>query len=221
MTNPVLYYDDVSPPVRSVLLTMAALNIDDKINKHWIHLFGAAHLRRDFVEINPLHTVPVLKDEELVLTDSHAILMYLCDVYGPGTKFTLDDPKKRAQVLNRLCFNNSVFFQRDAELMRKIFREEINEVSDHLKPIEEAIDCLEIYLNSTKFVACDELTVADFSIVATLSTLETVCPISESRWPKVKAWYEEMQRLAYYYEANQVGLSKLRAKVNHKLHVGY
>ncbi|XP_058449272.1 uncharacterized protein LOC131429241 [Malaya genurostris] len=212
--NPVLYYDDASPPVRSVLLTISALDINDKIDMKWINLFGADHLKPDFVNINPLHTVPVLTDEELILTDSHAILTYLCDVYGQGTNFSLGDPKQRAIVLNRLCFNNSVLFQRDAELMRKIFRKQLRDISTHLKPVEEAIDYLEIYLKTSKFVACDKLTVADFSIVATLSTAESVCPISSSRWPKVKAWYEEMQKLPYYNDANQVGLTKLRAKLN-------
>lgn len=138
MSKPVLYYDDVSPPVRSVLLTIAALDINDKIDLSWIHLFGAAHLKEDFVkvrlnnlifktsikikylQINPLHTVPVLQHEDLVLTDSHAILVYLCDIFGTDSSFSLENPKQRAKVLNRLCFNNSIFFARDAELMVNI-----------------------------------------------------------------------------------------------------
>uniref|UniRef100_A0A8D8DC18 glutathione transferase n=1 Tax=Culex pipiens TaxID=7175 RepID=A0A8D8DC18_CULPI len=214
MSKPVLYYDDVSPPVRSVLLTIAALDINDKIDLSWIHLFRAAHLKEDFVKINPLHTVPVLQHEDLVLTDSHAILVYLCDIFGTDSNFSLENPKQRAKVLNRLCFNNSIFFARDAELMRKIFQRHITDVSEHLKPVEEAIDFLEIYLSDSHFVACDELTVADFSIVATLSTLESVCPIEESRWPKVHDWYGRMRQLPYYHEANQVGLDKLRDKLN-------
>ncbi|XP_055543886.1 glutathione S-transferase E14-like [Wyeomyia smithii] len=213
MSKPILYYDDVSPPVRSVLLTLAALDINEKIDLKWIDLFSAAHRNPDYIQINPLHTVPVLEHDDLVLTDSHAILVYLCDAYGQGTSFSLADHKKRAKVLNRLCFNNSIFFQRDAELMRKIFRDKLNDISAHLKPVTEAIDYIELYLSKTKFIACDELTVADFSIVSTLSTLESVCPIERSRWPKVKAWYDDLQKLPYYRKANQVGLDKLRTKL--------
>ncbi|XP_053692127.1 uncharacterized protein LOC128740592 [Sabethes cyaneus] len=213
MSKPILYYDDVSPPVRSVLLALAALDITDKIELKWIDLFSAAHRKPEFVKLNPLHRVPVLEHDDLLLTDSHAILVYLCDVYGLNTKFSLSDPKQRARVLNRLCFNNSVFFQRDAELMRKVFHDKLTDVSGHLKPVIEAIDFLEIYLSKTRFIACDELTVADFAAVATLSTLESVCPIQESRWPKVKAWYNELRKLPYYHEANQIGLDKVKAKI--------
>ncbi|XP_062547685.1 glutathione S-transferase E14-like [Armigeres subalbatus] len=215
MSNPELYYDDVSPPVRGVLLTIAALGIDDQIDLKLVRLFEGAHLYKDFVKLNPLHTVPVLKHDDLVLTDSHAIVMYLCDIYAQNDdEFSLNDPRQRARVHNRLCFNNAVLFQRDAELMRSIFHRKIASVEKHhLAPIEEAIDYLEVYLTKSKFVACDRLTVADFPIVATLSTVETICPILESRWPKVTAWYETMKQLPYYKKANQVGLDKIKIKL--------
>ncbi|XP_055640148.1 glutathione S-transferase E14-like isoform X3 [Toxorhynchites rutilus septentrionalis] len=213
MSKPILYYDDVSPPVRSVLLTVAALDIKDKVDLNWIELFAGAHLQKEFREINPLHTVPVLVHDDLVITDSHAILMYLCDVYGRDSKFSLEDPRRRASVMNRLCFNNSVLFRRDSEIMRKIFHGEITDVSGHLDPIREALDYLEVYLGKTKFIACDELTVADLSNIATLSTLEIICPLAGGRWPKVEAWSGSLKQLPYYHEANQVGLNKLREKL--------
>jgi glutathione S-transferase len=61
--------------------------------------------------------VPTLKHDDLILTDSHAILFYLCDVYSGGTIFELKDPVLRGKVLNRLMFNSSVLFQRDKEVM--------------------------------------------------------------------------------------------------------
>ncbi|XP_065073874.1 glutathione S-transferase E14-like [Ochlerotatus camptorhynchus] len=215
MSKPELYYDPNSPPVRSVLLALAALGINDQVDLKLVRLFQREHLNEAFVKLNPLHKVPVWKHGDLVLTDSHAILMYLCDVYGQESEFSLNDPKKRALVNNRLCFNNSVLFQRESSLMVKIFHRQIAEVTeDHLKPLEEVVGYLETYLASSKFVACDELTVADFSIVAILSTMETICPIPASRWPKVAAWYETMKQLPYYHEANQTGLDKLKAKLN-------
>ncbi|KXJ68754.1 hypothetical protein RP20_CCG001852 [Aedes albopictus] len=209
-----LFYDSVSPPVRGVLLTIAALGINDQVDLKLVRLFAREHLLEDFVKLNPLHTVPVLRHDDLVLTDSHAIVMYLCDMFGQDGDFSLNDPKQRARVHNRLCFNNAVLFQRDSAVLRNVFNRSIVTVEDHhLKPIQDAYDCLEVYLTNNKFVACDKLTVADFPIVATLSTVENVCPISKDRWPKMTAWFETMQKLPYYQQANQAGLDKLKEKL--------
>jgi Glutathione S-transferase, N-terminal domain len=135
--KPILYFDNISPPVRSVLLLIEALNID--VDYRFVDLFAQEHLAEDYVKVtedrkiqtwytkrltseithqlNPLHTVPTLKHDDLILTDSHAILFYLCDVYGDSTIFELKNPVLRGKVLNRLMFNSSVLFQRDKEVM--------------------------------------------------------------------------------------------------------
>nr|7EBT_A Chain A, Glutathione transferase [Aedes aegypti]7EBT_B Chain B, Glutathione transferase [Aedes aegypti]7EBT_C Chain C, Glutathione transferase [Aedes aegypti]7EBT_D Chain D, Glutathione transferase [Aedes aegypti]7EBU_A Chain A, Glutathione transferase [Aedes aegypti]7EBU_B Chain B, Glutathione transferase [Aedes aegypti]7EBU_C Chain C, Glutathione transferase [Aedes aegypti]7EBU_D Chain D, Glutathione transferase [Aedes aegypti]7EBV_A Chain A, Glutathione transferase [Aedes aegypti]7EB len=215
MSKPVLYYDDISPPVRGVLLTVAALGIKDQVELKLVRLFEREHLLEDFVKLNPLHAVPVLKHDDLVLTDSHAIIMYLCDIFGQDGDFSLKDPKQRARVHNRLCFNNAVLFQRESIVMRGLINRSIVTLEDHhLKPVQEAYDCLEVYLTNSKFVACDQLTVADFPIVACMSTVGMVCPLSTSRWPKTAAWFETMKQLPYYQQANQVGVDKLKERLH-------
>uniref|UniRef100_A0A182R189 glutathione transferase n=1 Tax=Anopheles farauti TaxID=69004 RepID=A0A182R189_9DIPT len=210
----VLYYDEVSPPVRGVLMAIAALGLKDRIKLNYIDLFGAAHLKEDFIKVNPLHTIPVLRHGDLTLTDSHAILMYLCDTFAPaGHDLAIPDSVTRAKVFNRLCFNNGFLFQREATVMRKVFSREITDPSQHLKPIEEAIDALEIFLKQSRYTALDHLSVADFSIVVTVSTLNFLIPITTDRWPRVHEWFQAMQTLPCYAE-NRVGLEKLRAIFN-------
>uniref|UniRef100_A0A1Y9H324 glutathione transferase n=2 Tax=Anopheles dirus TaxID=7168 RepID=A0A1Y9H324_9DIPT len=210
----VLYYDEVSPPVRSVLMTIAALGLKDRVKLEYIDLFGVEHLKEYFLKVNPLHTIPVLRHGDLTLTDSHAILMYLCDTFAPaGHDLAIPDTLTRAKVFNRLCFNNGFLFQREAAVLTKVFRREITDPSTHLKPIEETIDALEIYLKESRYTALDHLSVADFSIVATVSTLSFLIPITADRWPRVHEWFEEMQTVPWYAE-NRVGLEKLRGIFN-------
>lgn len=64
-----------------------------------------------------MHTVPALKHDDLILTDSHAILIYLNELFGTGTKFEIKTPKQRATILNRLMFNATIFFPRDSVIM--------------------------------------------------------------------------------------------------------
>lgn len=71
--------------------------------------------------MNPLQKIPVLKHDKLILTDSHGILIYLADTYGPNTDiFGRNDKKKRAEVINRLMFNATFFFKRDGDLFVSI-----------------------------------------------------------------------------------------------------
>ncbi|XP_041780364.1 glutathione S-transferase E14-like isoform X2 [Anopheles merus] len=207
----ILYYDEVSPPVRGVLLAIAALGVKDRIKLEYIDLFKGGHLSSDYLKINPLHTVPVLRHGELTLTDSHAILVYLCDAFAPpGHTLALPDALTRAKVFNMLCFNNGCLFQRDAEVMRKIFSGAITDPTQHLKSIEAAIDALEQFLQRSRYTAHDQLSVADFAIVATLSTVAIFVPLVTDRWPRVCEWFAVMEALPYYNDQNRVGLDMLR-----------
>lgn len=54
-----LYYLDVSPPCRSVLILARILGLD--LNLKSIDLQNHAQLKKDFLSINPCHTVPTLE----------------------------------------------------------------------------------------------------------------------------------------------------------------
>lgn len=52
MSKPELYYDPNSPPVRSVLLALAALGINDQVDLKLVRLFQREHLNDDFVKVS-------------------------------------------------------------------------------------------------------------------------------------------------------------------------
>jgi glutathione S-transferase len=51
----------------------------------------------DFRRLNPLGLVPVIEDDDLVLTESNAIVRYLAAQYGEGRLFPTD-PRSRAKA---------------------------------------------------------------------------------------------------------------------------
>ena len=55
-----------------------------------------------YLDINPLGTVPSLKDGELMLTESTAICHYLVDKYGPTPLALRRDEKEYGEYLNWL-----------------------------------------------------------------------------------------------------------------------
>ncbi len=52
----------------------------------------------EFLALNPLGQIPVLQDDEAVVCDSTAILIYLIEKYAPDSPWLPRDPKTRAEV---------------------------------------------------------------------------------------------------------------------------
>lgn len=75
------------------------------------------------MKINPLHTVPVLQHNGLTITDSHAILIYLCEQFG-GIEDGLwpIDPIERIKVLNKLFYSGTLLFRRDSDALVSYFQ---------------------------------------------------------------------------------------------------
>lgn len=59
----------------------------------------------DFIEINPVAAVPVLRDGELVLTEGVAILLYLLDKHP--NQLLPTDTQLRAQAISDMLFANA------------------------------------------------------------------------------------------------------------------
>jgi glutathione S-transferase len=59
------------------------------------------------------------------------------------------------------------------------------------------------------FLVCFQITIADFAVLATLSTLEILFPISRS-FPCLIQWFQNMKELPYYSKANEAGTQKLK-----------
>jgi len=72
------------------------------------------HLKPDFLKLNPAHQVPVLVDDDLVLAESRAIMMYLMNSRQPDSTLYPKDPKQRALVDQRLFYDATVVFERNA-----------------------------------------------------------------------------------------------------------
>lgn len=63
-------------------------------------------------------------DTNVTLTDSHAILIYLCEKYGKqfGQKLWPSEPIDRINVLNTLFYSGTLLFRRDSDaIVSKFF----------------------------------------------------------------------------------------------------
>nr|XP_017001142.2 glutathione S-transferase E14 [Drosophila takahashii] len=205
--KPILYYDDRSPPVRSCLMLIKLLDID--VELRFVDLFKGEQFHKDFLSLNPQHSVPTLEHGDLVLTDSHAILIHLAEKFDKDGSLWPVEHEQRMKVLNLLLFECSFLFRRDSDFMSAIVRQGFDhvDVALHERKLTEAYIIMERYLENSDFMAGRQLTLADLSIVTTLSTVNLMFPLSQ--FPRLRRWFTAMQQLDAY-EANCSGLEKLR-----------
>lgn len=211
-----LYGIDPSPPVRAVKLTLAALNLPYEYKI--VNLLEREHLTKEYLAKNPSHTVPALDDDGQIITDSHAIITYLVNKYAKDDSLYPKDPLKRAMVDQRLYYETGAIFYNGLRAITKdLFFLNITDVpKSKIDNIIDVFKTLEVILQTQPYVAGDKMTVADFSIVSTVSSLVVFVPIEASSYPKLAQWLKRMEQLPYYEDANGSGAKQLIEMVKGK-----
>lgn len=207
MSKIVLYGMDISPPVRACLLTLHALDIPFEYKEH--NLFAGDHLSEEFLKRNPQKTIPILDDAGIWLWDSHAINCYLVSKYGKTDELYPKDLMQRARVDQRLHFDSSILFSILRFVAKPMWMQDCHQVpKEKSEYIIEGYDLCEAFLKESDFMVGNKVTIADFSTVATVSSLIGIIPLNETKYPNVAAWLKRMENLPYYEKANGVGNRK-------------
>jgi len=206
--NPVLYYIDLSPPSRSVLLTAAAIGVELELKV--VDLLAGEHLTPEFLKMNPQHTVPTLDDNGVIITDSHAICTYLCDKYAPDDSLYPKDLVKRSTVDARLHFDTGFLFARLRFLYEPVLYQKLAHEQDRVEYLQKAWPILEGFLADGDYLCGNELTVADLCAAATVSSVNETATIDPEQYPLLTDWLERISELPYYKEHNVEGAAKLQ-----------
>ncbi|CAH2085190.1 unnamed protein product [Euphydryas editha] len=207
-----LYYVPGSPPCRAVQLTARALNLN--LNLKLIDMDNGEHLKPEYLKINPQHTVPTLVDDGYPIYESRAIIIYLVNKYGKGSALYPEEPQARALVDQRLYFDIGILYQRFIDYVYPQVYGNAPADKDKLAKVEDALQLLDTFLEGQKYVAGPNLTLADLSIIAGVSSFEAF-DIDFKKYANVKRWYETVKSTAPgYQEANEKGLDALKALIN-------
>lgn len=90
----------------------------------------------------------------------------------------------------------------------------VRTIPHHLiEEIIQAYEFLENFFEGHQWITGDQLTIADFSLLASTTSLDTMVPIDSEKFPNVIGWIKRAEQLPYYI-ANQKGLDDLRNLVN-------
>uniref|UniRef100_A0A0K8TQ48 Putative glutathione s-transferase n=1 Tax=Tabanus bromius TaxID=304241 RepID=A0A0K8TQ48_TABBR len=216
MPKPILYYAKLSPPSRAVMLTAKEIGVDLELKA--INLIKGEHLTPEFIKINPQHTIPTLDDNGIIVYDSHAICSYLVEKYAKSDKLYPKDLVKRAEVDARMHYDSGFLFARLRFLYEPILYHGSTDCSiDKIAYIQKTYDTMEAFLKDSQYLCGQDLTIADFCCIATISSMDDVAPIDPTKYPKLLAWMKRLSGLPYYSSLNEEGAVELKELFKAKL----
>src|SRR5262245_7453882 len=123
-----------------------------------VDLKAGEHKKPEFLKINPMGKLPVLRDGDVIITETPAILVYLADKYPKaGLAPAIDDPD-RAAYLRWLFFYGSCFEPALIDLALK--RETAPSMAGWGKP-DDVLDTLSAALKPGPWLLGERFTAAD------------------------------------------------------------
>ena len=159
-------------PTRSIRARWTLQELGVEFESIPINLLAGEHLQPKFLKINPAGKIPVLVDDDLILTESVAIVLYLADKYS-NKGLVPTDLKERAQVHRWLLFaateleqplwriaRNTMLYPEDQRLPADVVL-----ASQEFKAMAAV---LEEHMQRRQFLVGDSVTVADFVAAYTL-----------------------------------------------------
>ncbi|KAH8391608.1 hypothetical protein KR200_000568, partial [Drosophila serrata] len=182
MTNMDIYVSPGTPGTRAIFMTAKALGL--KLNVKIVNPRAGDNLKPEFVKLNPQHTVPTLVDNDFVIWESRAIVIYLAEKYGkPNSNLYPKDPKKRAIIHQRLFFDLDVLYN----AIIPIFKTNLMEDQAALEKFKAAFRFLDSFLEGQDYFAGSHLTVADIVLLSSVSVVEMV-PFDMKEFPNLDKW---------------------------------
>lgn len=149
----------------------------------------------EYLKINPFGKVPAIAEEDgFVLYESCTILRYLCNTRDVPDHWYPKDPKKRSQV--DMFYD---WYQSNTKPIAKYYYAKTGLPNNVVPPGYDAIPELEatlkdietIFLGNRKFLAGDEISLADIQMIIFIAYVE-IPGYDLSKFPKTKEWRDRV-----------------------------
>jgi glutathione S-transferase len=204
-----------SSNVQMVMWAVAELGLEHK-RLDYGHIHGGTD-SAEFLAMNPRGRVPVLKDGDLVIWESAAILRYLAAAYGQGGSFWPADAKKRARVdmwaewgKNELsqAFTVPIFWSR---VRTPAAMRNQKALESAIAVFEAHLDLLESQLSGREFILGDGFTVADI-VIGHLLFRWFDMDIPRRPRPEIERYYESLVSRPAYQSHVMISYGSLQAE---------
>ena len=191
-----LYHYPLSPFSRKVRLTLAEKKIEVELveERYW-------EQDGDFLRRNPAGKVPVLRLGNRMLADSQAICEYLEETV-PQPALLPRDAEGRYEARRLVAWFDDKF-HRDCTMKllgERVFRKvmgtgypDSTNVKEGARAIKHHLDYMAQLLDQRRWLAGNEMTLADFAAAAQLSCLDYISDVDWNRSETVKDWYAKIK----------------------------
>lgn len=194
-----LYIANGSTACRKVLAT--AYHLDIPLELQIIEFFSAQFDPIVFARKNPNGMVPLLADGDFLLWESTAIMQYLADTISDCTLYPRDI-KTRADISRWQCWALAHFGATcNMIIWENVLKPRLLGESPDPRKVEEGRQgffrfgsVLAEHLQDKRFIVDDQLTLADFSVAATLGYAESA-QIPWDEFPAIQTWYASLASL--------------------------
>jgi glutathione S-transferase len=164
-------------------------------------------LRPEYLEVNPLGTIPLLIDGDSRLTESAAICQYLAVKHSPRVLNVEPDEAGFADYLNFLHFGEATLTFPQTLVLRYSRlepkeRRQPQVAEDYAKWFLARLRTLEPRLQAGEFLAAGRFTAADVSVGYALMLAETL-GLSARFTPAVAAYWQRLQQRPGFQRALQ------------------
>ena len=182
------------PPTRTIRALWILQELDLDFEYVQVDPTKDEHRRPEFLAMNPAGKVPVLVDDDLVLSESVAIVLYLAEKY-PQKGFLPADPRARAEVNRWLLFTVTELEQPIWRIARHTHQYTIEKRLAAEIPLarQDFLDMaavMEKHLETRPVLVGENVTVADFVAAYTID-MASVVHLLEAL-PNLRAYMERM-----------------------------
>jgi len=171
-----------------------------------------------FLAMNPHGRVPVIEDNGSVIWESHSILRYLAASYGSG-RFWQEDAAARSRWDRWMDWSQASLHRDFLDLFWSFYRTPPEQhdpmlIKSHLMLTNAHFAMLDRHLSQLAFMCGDELSLADFTIGATLYRYFEM-GIDRPSLPHLESWYRKLGERPAYRQHVMVPFDELRGRLSH------
>ncbi|KAF9534005.1 glutathione S-transferase [Crepidotus variabilis] len=217
-----LYGSSIATCTRRVALILHEKKVPFEL--HEIDVRGGAHKKTDYLEKQPFGQIPYIDHDGFILYESRAICYYIASIYSSqGTKDLLpSDPKANARLQQALSVevaNFNAFAEKAVveKYLRPMYSRDYKPdekiCSEAISTLDAKLDAYEKILSKQKYLAGDELTLADLYHLVYGSLLPNAGYTgleSESR-PNVARWFKELSSRPAWQAVKENGFKSVAA----------
>ncbi len=186
-----VFADPITVNCRKVLAGLELLGVDYTLSK--VDYFKGEQKSDEFKKINPNAALPAMKDGDLVLWESNAILQYAADKHGK-TEYYPTDPARRADINRWLLWEAASWFPSCyVYLVENCVKPLLGGAPDQAVLDGEAANfhklagILDQRLSTSTWLCGDRPTIADIAVAAPMHLHEwSKLPLDEH--PNLKRW---------------------------------